>query len=218
MKTIFPRVVFSIVVLAMLGVAWLLHHDQARDVAVPASKVTGIDGGRSEEVRSPTIQVLPPEPEPALADGMAGLPAVARPGPAARTLAGTTATAGGVPVQAKPRTSGGKPPPQDPLARIALASVGEDPWAEAYWYAAINDPSLPAIERQDLIEDLNEDGLPDPKSPTAEDLPLIVSRLTIIEAIAWDAMDEVNAEAFAEAYKDLINLAALALGGGEPVR
>lgn len=104
------------------------------------------------------------------------------------------------------------------MARIALASVGEDPWAEAYWYAAINDPSLPAIERQDLIEDLNEDGLPDPKSPTAEDLPLIVSRLTIIEAIAWDAMDEVNAEAFAEAYKDLINLAALALGGGEPVR
>jgi len=53
---------------------------------------------------------------------------------------------------------------------------------------------------------------------TAEDLPLIASRLTIIEAIAWDAMDEVNAEAFAEAYKDLLNLGALALGGGEPVR
>ena len=218
MKTIFPRVMLSAAVLGTLGVAWLLQHHRACDVAVPASEVTGIDGGRSAEVQSPTTQVLPQEPETALADGMAGPPAVARPRPAVGTLAGTNATAGGVPVQAKPRTSGGKPPPQDPLARIALAFVGEDPWADAYWYEAINDPSLPATERQDLIEDLNEDGLPDPKRPTAEDLPLIVSRLTMIEDIAWDAMDEVNAEAFAEAYKDLLNLGALALGGGEPVR
>jgi hypothetical protein len=31
-------------------------------------------------------------------------------------------------------------------------------------------------------------------------------------------MDPVNAAAFAEAYKDLLNLAALAMGAGEPVR
>jgi hypothetical protein len=31
-------------------------------------------------------------------------------------------------------------------------------------------------------------------------------------------MDEVNADAFLEAYKDLVNLAAVALGRGEPVR
>ena len=218
MKTIFQRVMLPTVVLAMLSVAWLLQHYRARDAAVPASAVTEIDEGRSEEVQSPATPVVPPEPETALPDGMAGPPAVARARQAVKTSGGTNANAGGVPVQAKPRTSGGKPPPQDPLARIALAFVGEDPWAEAYWYEAINDPSLPATERQDLIEDLNEDGLPDPKRPTAEDLPLIVSRLTIIEAIAWDAMDEVNAEAFAEAYKDLLNLGALALGGGEPVR
>lgn len=112
----------------------------------------------------------------------------------------------------------GKPPAQDPLARVALAFVGEDPWAEAYWYLAINDPSLPPTERQDLIEDLNEDGLFDPKHPTIEDLPLIVSRIWLIEQVGWDAMDQVNADAFAEAYKDLVNLADVALGGGEPVR
>ena len=106
----------------------------------------------------------------------------------------------------------------DPLARVALAWVGMDEEAEAYWYDAINDPSLSAHERSDLIEDLNEDGLSDPRHPGAQDLPLIINRLRIIEWVAMDAMDEVNAEAFREAYKDLVNLAALVLGEGEPVR
>lgn len=40
----------------------------------------------------------------------------------------------------------------------------------------------------------------------------------IIEEVAWEAMDQVNADAFQEAYKDLVNLADLAAGGGDPVR
>jgi hypothetical protein len=107
---------------------------------------------------------------------------------------------------------------QDPVARVALSLVGMDPDAEDYWFAAINDLSLPAHERQDLIEDLNEEGLPDPEHPTIDDLPLIFSRLELIETIAPDAADDVNAAAFIEAYKDLLNLAQLAMGGGEPVR
>lgn len=102
-----------------------------------------------------------------------------------------------------------KPPKviQDPAARLALNFVGADPLAEQYWAAAINDPNLPANERKDLIEDLNEDGLSDPKHPGAQDLPLILSRIQIIEQLGPSAMDEVNAKAFAEAYKDLVNLA-----------
>jgi hypothetical protein len=117
---------------------------------------------------------------------------------------------------------GGPPPPKeplhDPLARVALAFVGTDSEAEGYWFAAINDPGLPAHERQDLIEDLNEDGLSDPKHPTVDDLPLIVSRLMIIDEVGPYAMDKVNADAFQEAYKDLVNLADVAMGGGQPVR
>jgi len=79
-------------------------------------------------------------------------------------------------------------------------------------------PHLSATERQDLIEDLNEDGISDPKQPVLEDLPLIMARLDLIESLAPEAMDEVNADAFAEAYKDLLNLALVALGRGEPVR
>jgi hypothetical protein len=104
---------------------------------------------------------------------------------------------------------------QDPMARAALAYVGADPDAETYWYEAINNPNLSAHERQDLIEDLNEDGLSDPQNPTIEDLPLILSRIELIEAVGWDAMDEVNADAFQEAYQDLVTLAIQAMSNGQ---
>jgi len=98
----------------------------------------------------------------------------------------------------------------DPLAREALIYVGADPEAEAYWFGAINDPTLPPNERQDLIEDLNEEGLSDPQNPGPEDLPLIISRIEIIEELGPDSMDEVNFNAFKEAYKDLWDLLAIA--------
>lgn len=100
------------------------------------------------------------------------------------------------------------PEPQVPveLARAALGFVGADADAEQVWYAAINDPNMPANTRQDLIEDLNEDGFPNPRQITEDDLPLIYSRIALIEQVAPDAMDEVNAAAFAEAYKDLVNM------------
>jgi len=100
----------------------------------------------------------------------------------------------------------GKEPRQDPLAREALALVGVDAAAEQYWASAINDPSLSDKEREDLIEDLNEEGFVDPRHPAYDELPLIVSRLQIIEEYAPFAMDENNARSFAEAYKDLLNM------------
>src|SRR6266550_3085183 len=94
------------------------------------------------------------------------------------------------------------------VARLALGFVGSDPQAEEVWYGAINDPNMPANARKDLIEDLNEEGFANPRQITEDDLPLIYSRISLIEQVAPDAMDEVNAAAFAEAYKDLLNMAA----------
>ena len=111
-----------------------------------------------------------------------------------------------------PRVRHKKAPILDPIARAALSSVGADPAADKYWMNAINDPTLPAEERKDLIEDLNEDGLSDPKNPSPQDLPLILNRLQLIEELAPHAMDQVNSDAFAEAQKDLNNMLA-----GEPV-
>ena len=111
-----------------------------------------------------------------------------------------------------------KEPLKDPDARAALALVGADPDAEAYWFGAINDPSLSPGEREDLIEDLNEEGLSDPKNPTLDDLPLILRRLELIELLAPYAMDQNNLNAFEEAFKDLKNLALLTVGRGQPVQ
>jgi hypothetical protein len=97
---------------------------------------------------------------------------------------------------------------QDPLARVALAFVGVDPEAEEYWLEAIFDPSLPnGKEREDLMEDLNEVGFEDPHHPGPDDLPLIVSRLDLIEEVAASGdIDDFMIEHLAEAYKDLANM------------
>jgi len=99
-----------------------------------------------------------------------------------------------------------------PTAREALSYVGADPQAEAVWVTAINDPNLPPNARKDLIEDLNEDGFVDPKHLSADDIPLIINRLVLIEQLAPDAMDDVNYAAFEEAYKDLRNMLRKASG------
>ena len=91
----------------------------------------------------------------------------------------------------------------DPEARFALSFVGSDPKAEQYWLEAINDPDLPANERKNLIEDLNEDGLSDPDHPGLQDLPLIMNRLSILQQLAYDPMDKVNYDAIQEAAQDL---------------
>ena len=91
-----------------------------------------------------------------------------------------------------------------PLARLALSAVGMDDLADELWMHAINDPDLAADARKDLIEDLNQDGFADPKNLTRDDLPLIEARLALIERLAPEAIDKTNAEAFAEAKKDLV--------------
>ena len=90
------------------------------------------------------------------------------------------------------------------MAREAMALVGNDPDAEAYWLAAINDPSVPGPEREDLIEDLNENGFINGRTPVPADLPLILRRIEIVEAL--EPMDEVNAAAKQEVLKDLGNM------------
>ena len=100
------------------------------------------------------------------------------------------------------------PQPVVPLevARAALDLVGSDPDAEAVWTQAINDPNLSSEDRFTLIEGLNQTGFADPENVTPDDLPLIVRRLELIESLAPDAIDETNAAAFAEAYRELSDL------------
>ena len=110
-----------------------------------------------------------------------------------------------------------KEPLHDPEARVAMSLVGIDPEAESYWLEAIFDSGLPDNEREDLMEDLNEEGLSDQKHLGPQDLPVILNRLAIIEEILPHA-DKFMVTHLGEAYKDLVNLAKITQGGGAPVR
>ena len=98
------------------------------------------------------------------------------------------------------------PQTKERRARIALGMIGHDPDADEVWIRLINDPSLSANARSNLIEDLNEDGL-SYRNLRLDDLPVIKYRIQLIEELAPYAMDEVNADAFQEAHKDLVNMA-----------
>ena len=101
---------------------------------------------------------------------------------------------------------------KEPLARLALNYVGADAQANAFYQQTINDPILNRSHRKNLIEDLNQDGFADTRNLTARDLPLIENRIRLIEQLAPSAMDEANAAAFKEAYKDLLNMRAKITG------
>ena len=105
---------------------------------------------------------------------------------------------------------------KEPLARLALNFVGADTQANAFYEQTINDPILNRSHRKNLIEDLNQDGFADTRNLTAKDLPLIENRIRLIEQMAPSAMDEVNAAAFKEAYKDLLNMRTKITGQPPP--
>ncbi len=99
----------------------------------------------------------------------------------------------------------------DPVAkeqrgRAALALIGHNPEADEVWIQIINDPTVSANARKNLIEDLNEDGL-SYRNLTRDDLPVIKYRIELIEGLRPYAMDKTNADAFDEAHKDLVNMA-----------
>jgi hypothetical protein len=90
--------------------------------------------------------------------------------------------------------------------RVALGLIGHDPEADEVWIRIINDPSVSANARSNLIEDLNEDGL-SYRNLTLDDLPVIKYRIQLVEELEPYAMDKVNSDAFQEAHKDLVNMA-----------
>jgi hypothetical protein len=189
-RTVIIGLVAAAGALAALNTFWQRPHTAPRRDPL-ANSADSSGGVLLPRVRPAPGEYQPTEPTPrkraaATSIGQAPLPTDAAPAVAAKANEPTE----------KERS----------LERYALAYVGTDSLAEAVWLDAINDPTLSAHERSDLIEDLNEEGFADPKHLTPDDLPLIVNRLALIEREGPLAMDETNAAAFAEAYKDLITM------------
>jgi hypothetical protein len=120
-------------------------------------------------------------------------------------------------IQAAPEPVAQKPEPTAcEIAREALYTVGLDPVAEKVWLDTINNLENPAHDRKNLIEDLDTTGFKSHRNPTPEDVPLIQSRLALIEKYAPSAADPVNAAAFQEAKKDLTRMLAKATAQTQP--
>lgn len=166
----------------------------------PAADVTATAHGAAAEAVTPVAAA------PALAPPHATAPGA------------TTSDATPVwPIAAASTHAAGSEAPATPAVPVTLAFralwyLGADPAAEVTWSRAINDPLLPAGVRSDLILDMIDEGYTDNSHPGPRDLPLILLRLQIIERHAPLAMDEVNRKAFAEIYRDLLDL-YIRLGG-----
>jgi len=96
------------------------------------------------------------------------------------------------------------PGEKEPFARVALNYVGADTQADDFYVRAINDMTLSASHRKNLIEDLNY--LPDKRKMSPSDLPLVDNRIAIIEDLLPQTSDPVNAAALREAHNDLVNM------------
>jgi hypothetical protein len=204
---------------ALSVAGWILFHGpekQPAPVPIAAAHAPAPKSPIGSSADLPEIQPSSPSSPPA-----AAVPPDSKPPdiPASSPVAppGKTSASASQPQRPPKPAKKPKPPLQDPVARAAMIFVGADPDAEAYWLDAIFDSSLPEKEREDLMEDLNEEGLSDHKHPGPEDLPLIINRLALIEQIAPDA-DEFMLPHLWEAYKDLANLAYVTQGEGVPVR
>ena len=177
---------FAVLAVAGTIASVLLANRKAAEVSTPKNSAAATQNSVQRAVVTPVVKA---DSAPAL---------VAVESPAAKSAAPQMdAATDQFPIPVKIKKP--KPEAQDPIARVALSLVGADAAADEYWIAAINDTSLPPDERRELIEDLNQDGFMDKKHPGPGDYQLIASRIQLIEELAPSAMDQINADAFAEA-------------------
>jgi hypothetical protein len=97
--------------------------------------------------------------------------------------------------------------------------VGANAQAAQLWHTAIVDPALQPDQKRELVEDLNQDGLSNKKTPTPEDLGIIANRYALTQAYLqqdYVQNDKVLNAAFREADKDLRNLLQRAAAAANP--
>lgn len=108
---------------------------------------------------------------------------------------------------------------KEPLARVALSYVGTDARALDLFHTALLDPSLLPDQKRNLVEDLNEDGLANRRTPTPEDLQIITRRYELTQAYLQQEYvrnDNILNAAFLEADKDLRKMLERAAANSPP--
>jgi hypothetical protein len=108
---------------------------------------------------------------------------------------------------------------KESLARVALAYVGANDQAGELFHAAVLDQTLKPDQTRNLVEDLNQDGLANRRTPTTEDLKIIARRFEITQAYLQQDFvinNKTLSAAFREADKDLRNLLQRAAAATTP--
>ena len=184
--------------------SWEKHLTQAQKAVRPADMPKTTQAPKEPETQNTQeqlpIEEVSVEPEP---------PAPEPVSPPKSLDAGQSNTAAQAEPAAAPSDQDQRsndPAVKEQRGRTALGLIGRNPEADEVWIQTINDPSLSANARQNLIEDLNEDGL-SYRNLTSDDLPVIKYRIELVEGLRPYAMDKTNADAFQEAHKDLVNMA-----------
>lgn len=109
---------------------------------------------------------------------------------------------------------------REALGRLALNFVGANDQALELFHQAALDPQLKPDQRRNLVEDLNQDGLSNPRNPTPEDLKVIANRYALTQTYLqqdYVKNDKTLNAAFQEANKDLAKMLERA-GATPPVK
>ena len=214
--------ILGLVAIAGVGFLVLWKQPPAPGPSAPQAERAGEGGGadaraaRTDAPAAGANAAEAPLPAPGSADATenaAGTRSAGRTGDGARSA---------WPSARRARSAPGAAPAAEPavpttIAFRALWYLGTDPEAEKTWVRAINDLNTPPGVRSDLIVDMIDEGYTDNNRPGKADLPVILARLEILERHAPYAIDEVNAKAFAEAYRTMLDL-YVRLGGVRSAR
>jgi hypothetical protein len=200
MKTRSLLIVLTIVIVGAAVAGWFVANRQA-PALTPQTSVTP----NVVPAPTPNQPLVTSTPEPIQVEETAAPTNIVR-----QTAAPGT---GSQPVAVAPATTpSSEIRPLDPVAkeelgRAALSFVGADPVADEVWTLLIYDPSLSDNVREDLMEDLNENGFSagEGRTATVDDLPLIEARIVMLEEHMQGA-DDFMLEHLGEAHKDLVNM------------
>lgn len=196
-----------------IGLAWPTSSPPAREhTAARGTETEASAAAAARGAEAPAHHAAPAEGSTPNAPAELGAADAARRGAGAATTLAVWPVSAPRTARAGAAATTGEPLVPVRLAFLALWYLGVDPAAETTWSRAINDPRQAEGVRSDLIVDMVDEGYTDNDRPGLADLALIQRRLEILERYAPHAMDEVNAQAFEEAYRTLLEL-YLRLGG-----
>ena len=95
------------------------------------------------------------------------------------------------------------PKGRERLAQVALDAPGINPLVDDFMHTVLNDASLPALNRNNLVQDYADHGYNNFHDPTADDFLKLKNNQAQLEKFLAEASDQVVMSGIVEALKDI---------------